>query len=398
MWMHDCSKQAYGGWNNYFSFLRRCSFLAYSHLKSSPRSVLLNSVGIGIGVAMLISLAALTESSQQSLITTLGDAKLNVIQITVNISGEDSPRLTTRQLHKIASPSLPVTNVQMVRYSQMSIHEYGRHGTSTLLVVPHRLLEAAKNPTASRIPSGCVLYGPGTQPSSIPHRVSLNKVSCQTTTDPLPDSIKKLAPSSMVDYWVISDDQLPYELQEGNWISLYTIAFDSFDLDVIDKVREKISGEMRTIYSGESISIQWAGENLLSSRAYIREIQKIGLALSLVVFLVTGVAMSNTMFALLKTRTKEFGIRVACGAGKADIAMQCLLEVLGICMVGALSGSLLAALILFAVHLDSGIRIYLPMGYLVATYTIALVFGVAISVPSAIRASQLDPATAIRQL
>jgi len=68
--------------------------------------------------------------------------------------------------------------------------------------------------------------------------------------------------------------------------------------------------------------------------------------LSFVVFLIAGVVMVNIMLTVIKERTSEIGLRKALGARPGDIRLQIFLEMLIVCIVGALVGVILANIIL----------------------------------------------------
>ena len=112
--------------------------------------------------------------------------------------------------------------------------------------------------------------------------------------------------------------------------------------------------------------------------------------------LVGGIGIMNTMLVSVAERTREIGIRLSVGASPQDILRQFLVEALTLCAVGGLLGTILGVGLAFAVEMLTGwpIRvraetIALAVG---ASATVGLVFGIY----PARRAARLEPVDALR--
>ncbi len=120
-------------------------------------------------------------------------------------------------------------------------------------------------------------------------------------------------------------------------------------------------------------------------------------ALSTVAFLVGGVGVMNVMFASVKERTREIGVRRALGARQRDICWQFLIEAMVLTGVGGLLG------VLVGEALMTGLQIFLPT-LPAQTPMWARVFGFCGSVGvglffgflPALQAARLDPIRALR--
>jgi putative ABC transport system permease protein len=112
--------------------------------------------------------------------------------------------------------------------------------------------------------------------------------------------------------------------------------------------------------------------------------------------IVGGIGIMNIMLVSVRERTREIGIRKAIGARKRDILLQFLVEALTISLIGGLLG-VVAGLIASAVigALAGWGFMFSPITIAVATF-FSLVIGVVFGVWPARQAAQLDPITALR--
>ena len=115
---------------------------------------------------------------------------------------------------------------------------------------------------------------------------------------------------------------------------------------------------------------------------------------------VGGIGVMNIMLVSVTERTREIGIRRAVGARQRDIIVQFVTEALVLCLVGGALG--VAVGVGLAVGLDGRQIAGQEMTTLVQPWSIAVAFAVAAGIGAvsgsypAIRASKLDPITALR--
>lgn len=121
----------------------------------------------------------------------------------------------------------------------------------------------------------------------------------------------------------------------------------------------------------------------------------IGLLITSISLFVGGIGVMNIMFVSVTERTREIGIRKAIGARKRSILIQFLLESSSICIIGGLTGLLLAfgvTEIINAFLLPASIS--LPI--VITALVISLMVGIFSGVIPAYRASKLNPIEALR--
>ncbi len=119
-------------------------------------------------------------------------------------------------------------------------------------------------------------------------------------------------------------------------------------------------------------------------------------AIASISLLVGGIGIMNIMLASVLERTREIGVRRAVGATRRDVLLQFLAEAVLISLAGGLAGILVGA------GLSAGIRRFAGIQTIVTVVSVALAFGVSITVglafgiTPAYRAARQDPVVCLR--
>jgi putative ABC transport system permease protein len=127
--------------------------------------------------------------------------------------------------------------------------------------------------------------------------------------------------------------------------------------------------------------------------------QRIATLLALVAavsLFVGGIGVMNIMLVSVIERTREIGIRMAVGAKPIDVMTQFLVESLVLAAVGGVLGLAVGA---YFAHLMAGYfgwRFFFPAATAAIAFGVAGGVGVVFGLYPAIRASRLDPITALR--
>jgi ABC-type antimicrobial peptide transport system permease subunit len=124
-----------------------------------------------------------------------------------------------------------------------------------------------------------------------------------------------------------------------------------------------------------------------------------GLAIAMVVIssvglMVGGIGVMNIMLVSVTERTREIGVRKAIGARRSDIMWQFLIEAATLTGLGGIVGLSLGWLLtlLLRLLLPSYVPLWAPVGGLVASVGIGLIFGLW----PAWKAARLDPIESLR--
>jgi putative ABC transport system permease protein len=120
------------------------------------------------------------------------------------------------------------------------------------------------------------------------------------------------------------------------------------------------------------------------------------LALSSVGLLVGGVGVIGIMLISVTERTREIGIRKAVGATRREILWQFLVEAGVLTLLGGASGMLIGALAAEAVEAVTPIPASIPLWSVVTALAMAVLTGMLFGLLPAIRASRLEPVDALR--
>jgi putative ABC transport system permease protein len=124
--------------------------------------------------------------------------------------------------------------------------------------------------------------------------------------------------------------------------------------------------------------------------------EQIGVILEIVLILVSAIALI-IMLVTVTERTQEIGLRMAVGASRLQIRMQFLSEAILISLAGGLAGIALGTAIPFSVHFfEPSLRIPISTASIVVAFVVSCLVGVVFGMLPAIRASQLSPSDALR--
>jgi putative ABC transport system permease protein len=366
----------------------------------------LSALGIAIGIASMVAVLGISQSSKADLLAQLDELGTNLLTITPGQSllGEEAtlPVAASKMVGRVA----PVEQVASVRTTEATVRRTGyipaaQTNGITVLAADTNLLAtlhgtvregvflnvatinypaivlgsvAAERLAVTDLDAGPMVYVDG-------HWFSVVGI-----LDPLP-----LAPD--IDRAALVGFPIAQELL-GATADATTIHVRT-DSDTLEDTRAVLPATANP-ENPEEVQVSRPSDVLEARAAAETAYTSLFLGLGAVALLVGGVGIANVMVISVLERRSEIGLRRALGAAKRHISVQFLTESLLLALLGGLVGALIGVLITvgYAVSRDWAISVpaYAPLGGLIASL---LIGGVAGLYP-AVRATRLSPTEALR--
>ena len=120
-------------------------------------------------------------------------------------------------------------------------------------------------------------------------------------------------------------------------------------------------------------------------------------AIAAISLLVGGIGIMNIMIVTVTERKQEIGIRKALGASPAVIRQQFLIESASISLMGGLLGIIFGIIISIAIEYVRSLSYIVSLNSCLVSFAFSVVVGIFFGISPAIRAARLDPVTALAQ-
>ena len=119
-------------------------------------------------------------------------------------------------------------------------------------------------------------------------------------------------------------------------------------------------------------------------------------AISSVALLVGGIGVMAIMMVSVTDRTREIGLRMACGATRKEILWQFLVEAATLTLIGGLAGILFGLTMGEVVKRVLGLEAGVPLWSAVVATMVSIGIGLIFGLLPANRAARMDPVEALR--
>lgn len=186
--------------------------------------------------------------------------------------------------------------------------------------------------------------------------------------------------------------------------SMQTVRLDGLtlrvgNLDFFSDALEQVRAVLDVTHRGvDDYDLETREEWFGRMEASIRATRISGGLIAVISLVVGGIGITNIMLASISERVREIGIRLAVGARGRDIFIQIMVESVSIALIGGLAG------IVASVGLIEILKFVAPsentpvltLGSVVFSVGFAILAGFLSGIYPALRASRLDPITALR--
>jgi len=137
-------------------------------------------------------------------------------------------------------------------------------------------------------------------------------------------------------------------------------------------------------------------ELLMEARKTQKTFNMILAAIGSISLLVGGIGIMNIMLATVSERTREIGIRRAVGATKNDIIVQFLAETILLTFSGGIMGVVFGVIVVFFISILASWPIMITTWAVLLPLMLSVMVGIFFGLFPAVKASAMDPITALR--
>jgi len=369
---------------------------------------ILSGLGIVIGIAAMVGVLGLSESSKSDLLAQLDQLGTNMLRIEagsgIGIGTGELPEDSTAMVSRVG----PVEQVASISEVGSSVYRTdlvpeGQTGGITVKAVDANLLATLQGQMAS----GIFLDEAA---SDLPV-VVLGSVAAERlgVTDGAGGTVVWLGNEWFSVVGVMDTLDLSPDLDRAALVS-YSTAEEFLDHDGvpstiyvrsdpndIDAVRSVLPATVNP-ESPDEVEVTRPSDALEAKEAADQAFTNLLLGLGAVALLVGGVGIANVMVISVLERRGEIGLRRALGATKGHISIQFLGESLILATLGGLGGVALGSAVTAAYAWSQGWGILIPMVAVVGGMAAALIIGVIAGLYPAMRAARVSPTEALRTL
>ncbi len=174
-----------------------------------------------------------------------------------------------------------------------------------------------------------------------------------------------------------------------------SIIYTRVEPGTLDQTRALLPGTADP-ESPEEVTVSRPSDILEAQAAADSAFTELFLGLGAVALLVGGVGIANVMIIAVIERRGEIGLRRALGATKAHIRRQFVTEAVMLSALGGVTGVAIGSAVTAGYATAQGWRIIIPPEAVAGGIAAAIIIGVIAGVYPAVRAAQLSPTEALR--
>ena len=369
---------------------------------------ILSGLGIVIGIAAMVGVLGLSESSKSDLLAQLDQLGTNMLRIEagtgIGIGSGELPEESISMVSRVG----PVEQVASISEVEANVFRNdlvpsGQTGGISVKAVDANLLATLQGEMdsgvfldeAARDLPVVVLGSVAAERLGVTDGTSgtvvwlgeewFSVVGVMDTLDLSPD----LDRAALVSYSVAEE----FLDHDGVPSTIYVRS----DPDDIDAVRSVLPATVNP-ENPDEVEVTRPSDALEAKEAADQAFTNLLLGLGAVALLVGGVGIANVMVISVLERRGEIGLRRALGATKGHISIQFLGESLILATLGGLGGVALGSAVTAAYAWSQGWDVLIPTVAVVGGLAAALIIGVIAGLYPAMRAARVSPTEALRTL
>lgn len=396
--------------------------IAYKALMRNKMRAMLTMLGIVIGIASVITMVGVGESSQASInnqVSSMGTNLIMVMRARMRERGVSTGRDNVQSL-KVSDVELIANNAEHISAASPVFNASGQiingnynwsgsimGGNTELMGIRKFELATGSNFTDEDIKKYAKvavigqtiveeLFDEGVDPIGRTIRVRNMPVKVVGTLKPKGEN-------------QMGEDQddvllMPYTTVQKRMLGIdyvHMIMASASSEDVADKAVEEIETLLRgahKIKDGgvDDFEVRTQAEMLEMMTSISGLMTTLLTAIAAISLIVGGIGIMNIMYVTVTERTKEIGLRMSIGAHNRSILMQFLCESVILSIIGGIIGILLGILISYILSLVQGWPFLVSSTAIILSFVVCAATGIFFGWYPAKKAASLDPINALR--
>jgi putative ABC transport system permease protein len=377
-----------------------------SGIRARKMRAALSALGIAIGIASLVGVLGLSESSRADLLDQIAALGTNLLEVQASTGfgrGEATlPDTAIPMVGRIGTVQQvsAIVDVAGGVYRNEFVPS-GQTGGITILATDGQLMDTLNGSMAQ----GSFLTGAELQyPAVVLGAVAAQRLGISDLSNhPMVLMAGKLVEVvGILDQFALAPD-LDRAVFVGRQAAVDYFGSDDVASTLFLRVDPNWVDDTRAVLPAtvnpetpENVSVSRPSDLLEAQAAAENAFAGLFLGLGAVALLVGGIGIANVMVIGVIERRSEIGLRRSIGATKAHIRRQFLTESLLLAAIGGFSGVLLGSLVTAAYATTQGWKIVIPSLATIGGFAAALAIGGIAGIYPAMRAANLPPTEALR--